>query len=155
MNRGRAFQVLFLGRGWKHLRLLLGFSPRLTSFGNFVDRRYTRTSARFGSGDHERSKERADFTFVEAQVVIQKVEQLFLHEVNLSNIKDDSVIRPVKILRGRIIQVFGGDNESGEKNPMACARHTCSPTVNYTLKVREKNMEPFAIVGNLVLSLSR
>ena len=152
MNRSR---VLFLGRDWKHLRLLLGFSPRLTSFGNFVDGRYTRTSARFGGGDHERSKEHADFPFVEAQIVVQKVEQLFLHEVNLSNIKHYSVIRPVKVLRRRIIQVFGGDNEGGEKNPMACARHTYSPTVNYALKTRERNVQPFAIVGNLVLSLSR
>lgn len=126
MNRSRMFQVLFLGRGWEQLRLLLGFSPRLTSFGNFVDGRYTRTSARFGSGDHERSKERADFRFVEAQVVVQKVEQLLLHKINLSNIEHYSVIRPVKVLRRRIIQIFGGDNEGGEKNPMACARHTCS-----------------------------
>lgn len=93
------FQVLFLGRGWKHLRLLLGFGPRLTSSGNFVDGRYTRISARFGSRDHKGSKERADFPFVETQVVVQKVEQLFFHEVNLSNIKHDSVIRPVKVLR--------------------------------------------------------
>lgn len=154
MNRSRMFQVLFLGRGWEQLRLLLGFSPRLTSFGDFVDGRNTRTT-RFGSGDHERSKERADFRFVEAQVVVQKVEQLLLHKVNLSNIEHYSVIRPVKVLRRRIIQIFGGDDEGGEKNPMACARQTYPPTVNYALKMREKNMQPFAIVGNFVLSLSR
>lgn len=55
MNGRKMFQVIFFGRGWKHLRLLLGFSPCLTSFGDFVGGKHTRTSARFGSGDHEES----------------------------------------------------------------------------------------------------
>jgi len=155
MSRGGVLQLLLIPWGWKCLRLLLSFSPRLSSFGNFVDGRYSRIRARSGGKNHEGGKKRAELLFLEAQVVVQKIQQLLFHEVDLSNVKHNSVVRPVNVLWRRIVQVFRSDDESGEKNPMACARHTCSPIVSYGLKMTDKGIQPFAIVGNFVLSLSR
>jgi hypothetical protein len=152
MSTGGILQLFLVPWGWKRLRLLLSFSPRLSSFGNFANGGYPGSRTRFGGRDHEGSKESAEFLFVEAQVVVQKVEQLLFHEVDLSDVKHDSVVRPVNVLGRRIVQVFRSDDEGGEKNTMACARHTCSLTVSYAWKMieRESNLSPSLATWSLV-----
>ena len=57
---------------------------------------------------------------IEAEIIVQKVEQLLFHEIDLRSRKDDGVGRPVLVLRRRVVEVLGADDERSEEDAMLC-----------------------------------
>jgi hypothetical protein len=103
--------------------LLLSLGPRLPCFGDLVDRRGTRTLARICS--HERRKMFTGLSLIETQVIIQQIQQLFLHQVDLRHIEEDSIVGPVAVLWRRVVEIFGSHNQRGEEDAMPRTGKTC------------------------------
>lgn len=55
---------------------------------------------------------------IEAKVVVQEEKQLLLHQVDFRAREDDGVGCPVLILRRRVVEVLGADNERGKEDAM-------------------------------------
>ena len=80
----------------------------------------------------------------DGEIVIEEVEQLFLHEVDLCLGEHLGVSTPVFVLGRRIIEVLGGDDESGEEDSVSGAWHTLGDfwkTVTKSLEVDERGEE--------------
>ena len=58
-----------------------------------------------------------------AQIIVEQVQQLLLHQVDLGQRKESTVLLPVHVFGGRVVQVFGGADEDGEKDAMSGASH--------------------------------
>jgi hypothetical protein len=52
-----------------------------------------------GRRRHERLEETAGLGLIKAQVIVEQEKQLFLHQVDLSEIKDFRKFLPVQVLR--------------------------------------------------------
>jgi hypothetical protein len=65
-----------------------------------------------------------DFLFVKSKVIVEKIEQLFFHQVNLGDVEEDGIAGPVDILGRRIVEILGGDDQSRKKHSMAGTRHS-------------------------------
>ena len=77
-----------------------------------------------GNLGKERLKCPEDFLFVKPKVIVEEIEQLFFHQVYLGNVKEHGITGPVDILGRRIIEILGGDDQSGKKHSMAGTRHS-------------------------------
>lgn len=60
---------------------------------------------------------------VEAEIVIEEVEELFLHEVDLCDVEEDCVFCPVDVFWGRVIEVFCGYDKDCEEDAVSGAGH--------------------------------
>lgn len=60
----------------------------------------------------------------DAEVPVEEEEELFLHEVDLLELEEaHGVGAPVLVLRGRVVQVLGAEDEGGEEDAVAGAGH--------------------------------
>ena len=71
-------------------------SPRLAGLRHSGNGRGTRVQAGLR---HERGKVVTYLLFVEPQLVVKKIKQLLLHEIDFSDVKKNGVIGPMHILR--------------------------------------------------------
>ena len=89
----------------------------------------TKTTVRDGGGDSDRWSGRVpkgaevfdEFGLLNAQLVVEQVEQLLLHEVDLGEGEEPSVLLPVHVLGRRIIEVLCCADEDGEEDSVTCA----------------------------------
>lgn len=65
-----------------------------------------------------------------SKVPVQQEQQLLLHEIHFGvgkpkplTILHQRITRPVFVLRGRVVQVLGGENESGQEDAMNSTPH--------------------------------
>lgn len=82
-----------------------------------------------------------DLVLVDREVVIHQVEQLFLHQVHFLLAKHLRVTTPMFVFRGRVVEVFRGDNKRREEDAMPCARHTLGDfreTITKTFEVDQR-----------------
>ena len=87
-----------------------------TSLGAGLD-----TAEEGGKVDHE-------LILLDAEVVVEKVEELLLHEVDLGLGEESSVLGPVLVLGRRVVEVLGGDDEGGEEDAVTSAVHSFGDT---------------------------
>lgn len=78
----------------------------------------------------KRLQMRAQIQVCDAQVPIQQEQQLFLHQVDLRQREAESVVpahgripRPMFVLRRRVVEVLGGQDEGGEEDAVHGAAH--------------------------------
>lgn len=75
-------------------------------------------------GDAEERREVPDeFVLVDAKVVVEQVEKLLLHQVDLGLRKESAVARPMLVLRGRVVEVLCGNDEGSKENTVPRAVH--------------------------------
>ena len=82
-----------------------------------------------------------DLILVDSQIVVEEVEQLLLHEVDLGLREHLGVSAPVLVLWRRVIEVFGGDDEGGEEDSVTGAGHALGDlweSVPQSLEVDER-----------------
>lgn len=80
---------------------------------------------RFSDWIEEGSKRGVEVLARDAKIPVEEEEELFLHEIDLlESEKTHSVGLPVLVLRRRVVEVLGTEDESGEEDPVAGARHT-------------------------------
>jgi len=60
---------------------------------------------------------------IDSEIIVENVEKLLLHEVDLGKREEASVALPVHVLRGRVVEVLCGANEDGEEDTMPSALH--------------------------------
>lgn len=65
-----------------------------------------------------------EFRFFHSELVVEEVEKLFLHQVNLGEREESGVFLPVHVFRRRVVEVFGGTDEHGEEDSVTCACKT-------------------------------
>jgi hypothetical protein len=63
---------------------------------------------------------------VDLEVVVEDVQELLLHEVDLGEGEEAGVALPVHVLGARVVQVLGGADQDGQENAVARALHTVS-----------------------------
>lgn len=61
--------------------------------------------------------------FVVAKIEVKQEEQLLFHQVDLGGVEENRVTSPVLVLRGRVVEIFRGDNEGCKEDAMPRARH--------------------------------
>lgn len=74
-------------------------------------------------GAKERLKVLQQLVLLDSEVVVEQVEELLLHEVDLGLGEEDTVPSPVLVLRRRVVEVLGCDNQGGKEDTMSCAMH--------------------------------
>lgn len=64
-----------------------------------------------------------EITFEAAKVVVEQDKKLLLHQVDLGQREEASVLLPVHVLRRAVVEVFGGADEDGEEHAVTSALH--------------------------------
>lgn len=64
-----------------------------------------------------------ELVLVDAEVVVEEVEELLLHEVDLCLGEEGAVAGPVLVLWRRVVEVLCCDDEGCEEDAVACAVH--------------------------------
>jgi hypothetical protein len=59
----------------------------------------------------------------DTQVVVEEVQQLLLHQVDLGEREESTVLLPVHVLWRRVVKVLGGTDEYGEEDSVSGALH--------------------------------
>ena len=72
---------------------------------------------------HERREVRDSLGFIEAKVIVQEEEELFLHQVDLGGVKQLRKPCPMFILGRGVVEVFGSNDECREEHAMPSTRH--------------------------------
>jgi hypothetical protein len=57
------------------------------------------------------------------KVVVEKVEELLLHEVDLGEGEEGSVSLPMLVLGRRVVEILGGADEGGKEDSVSGAVH--------------------------------
>ena len=94
----------------------LSLCPGETSFCNNADS--SRTFL-LSSCPHEGRKVVAGLSLVEPKIVVQDSEQLDLRLGDLEDAKVTGIFRPVNVLRTRVIEILGSNNQCRQEDPMA------------------------------------
>lgn len=92
----------------------------------------------------EGSKVNHELVLFDTEIVVKQVEKLLLHQVDLGLGEERCVLGPVLVLRRRVVEVLGSDDESGEEDTVTSAVHSLSNTRKprpQTLKVDESAEE--------------
>lgn len=63
------------------------------------------------------------FVLCDSEVVVEKVKELLLHEVDLGEGEVSAVFLPVHVFGRRVVEIFGGANEDGEEDSVTGASH--------------------------------
>jgi hypothetical protein len=63
----------------------------------------------------------ASFSLVEPKIVVQDSKQLDLYLGDLEDSKVTGVFRPVNILRTRVVEILGSNDQCRQEDPMACS----------------------------------
>ena len=99
------------GGGW-HLSL----GPGKAGFGNDAN---SGRAFLLSLGPHKWRKVIAGLSLVEPKVVVQYSKQFHLRLGDLEDTKVASVLRPVDILRTRVVEILGGNDQRRQEDPMA------------------------------------
>lgn len=71
----------------------------------------------------EGGKVHHELLLFDSEIVVKKVEELLLHQVDLGLREKSSVLGPVLVLGRRVVEVLGGDNEGSEEDTVTGAMH--------------------------------
>ena len=110
-QRTRLRRLVVRGGGW-HLSLgsgKAGFSNNADGSRAFL----------LSLGPHEWRKVVAGLGLVEPKIVVQYSKQFYLRLGDLEDTKVASVLRPVNVLRTRVIEILGGNDQRRQEDPMA------------------------------------
>ena len=65
---------------------------------------------------------------LDTEIVVEQVEKLLLHEVDLGLGEEGTVLGPVLVLGGRIVEVLGSNDERGKEDTVTSAVHALGDT---------------------------
>ena len=96
--------------------------PGKTSFCDDTDSGCTFLLSR---GSHKGRKVIASFSLVEPEIIVQYSEQFDLGFSDLEDAEVTSVFRPVNVLRTRVVEILGSNDQCRQEYPMACSLRIC------------------------------
>lgn len=67
----------------------------------------------------------ASLSLIEPKVVVQDSKQLDLRLGDLEDAKVTSVFCLVNVLRTRVVEILGGNDQCRQEDPMACSLRIC------------------------------
>lgn len=79
----------------------------------------------------------AELLFINAEIVVEQVEELLFHQIDFCLGKNCSIACPVLIFWTRVVEIFRCDDESGQEYTMPCAVHALSDPWQTMLKSLE------------------
>lgn len=71
----------------------------------------------------EGSKVNHELVLLDSEVVVEQIEKLLLHEIDLGLREESGVVSPVLVLGRRVVEVLGGDDEGSEEDTVTSAVH--------------------------------
>ena len=82
-----------------------------------------RAHVRWHATLHERLEVKAQLVLGHAEIVVEQVEQLLLHERDLGEREEGGVFGPVLVFGRRVVEIFGRNNERRKEHAMPSAVH--------------------------------